>query len=116
MRLIDADAYTKEIINRIEAAIKWETNAMADRYEEIKIRAEEAVVTFCEAALTVKKMPTIEAEPVRHGGWKSDRLVTTNGCTYGVRRCSECEAYYQDIGYGWKYCPNCGALMDKEET
>lgn len=59
---------------------------------------------------------TDDVEPIRHGEWKNDRLVTTSGGTYGVRRCSECEAYYQDIGYGWNYCPNCGALMDRGKT
>ena len=62
----------------------------------------------------VDKQPTIDAVPVVHGEWISDRLVTTNGGTYGVRRCSRCEAYYQDIGYGWDYCPNCGARMDMD--
>lgn len=54
-------------------------------------------------------MPTIEAEPVRHGRW--------------VKRgqdifCSECD---EESGYTWagasrysEYCPNCGAKMDKE--
>ena len=60
--------------------------------------------------------PTIDAEPVRHGKWKSDCM--------GVLRCSECNAQapwrYDDILHNvehrWKanYCPHCGARMDKE--
>lgn len=46
-----------------------------------------------------------------HGHWIKDRLCTTSGGTYGVRRCSVCEDYFQDVGYGWNYCPNCGADM-----
>ena len=62
-RLIDADALVKEFNERIEAAIKWGVNAIADRDTEIKLRAEQAVATFCEASLTAKKQPTIiEAE------------------------------------------------------
>ena len=62
-RLIDADAFIKEINDRIEAAIKWGVNAIADGNAEIKTRAEQAVATFCEASLTAKKIPTIiEAE------------------------------------------------------
>lgn len=49
------------------------------------------------------------------GRWINDRLVTTNGGTYAVRRCPFCESYYQDVGYGWDYCPNCGADMRGEE-
>lgn len=62
----------------------------------------------------VEDAPTVGTGKV--GRWKSDRLVSTNGGTYGVRRCSECEAYYQDIGYGWNFCPNCGAYMKGDET
>ena len=51
----------------------------------------------------------------KHGHWIQDRLCSTSGSTYGVRRCSVCEDYYQDIGYGWNYCPNCGAKMDESE-
>lgn len=51
----------------------------------------------------------------KKGKWIMDRLVTSTGGTYGVRRCSECESYYQDIGYGWNYCPDCGAEMEGEE-
>ncbi len=61
----------------------------------------------------VANAPTIEPER-KKGKWINDRLVSTNGGTYGVRRCSECEAYYQDIGYGWDFCPNCGADMRGE--
>lgn len=64
MRLINADDFIKEINNRCEAAIKWGINAIADHNEEIKIRAEQAVATFCEASLTAKKMPTIDAVEV----------------------------------------------------
>lgn len=62
MRLIDVDALIDEINKRIDNAIKWGVNAIADRDEEIKLRAEQAVATFCEASLTAKKMPTIEPE------------------------------------------------------
>lgn len=62
-RLIDADAFIREINNRIDAAIKWGTNAIADRENGTRLRAEQAVATFCEASLTARKMPTIiEAE------------------------------------------------------
>ena len=57
--------------------------------------------------------PTID--PVRRGRWIEARLVSTSGGTYGVRRCSLCGADYQDVGYGWDYCPNCGAKMDGSE-
>lgn len=77
MRLIDADELIKEINNRCESAIKWGKNAIADHNEEIKIRAEQTIATFCEASLTAKKMPTIDAVEVvrcKDCRWFNDRL------------------------------------------
>lgn len=50
------------------------------------------------------------------GRWIEERLNTTSGGSYGVRRCSECKSYYQDVGYGWNYCPNCGSYMEEEKN
>jgi len=61
----------------------------------------------------LKNVPSAQPEQ-KKGKWIEDRLISTGGGTYGVRRCSECEAYYQDVGYGWNYCPNCGARMEVE--
>ena len=105
MRLIDADAFVKEINDRIEAAIKWGTNAIADRNEEMRTRAEQAVATFCEASLTAKNMPTIDAVP--------------------VVRCKDCKHYNAGFeclreGYGIEYpqdwyCAD-GERKDDEHT
>ena len=59
MRAIDADALIAEINDRIKAAHEWYDESPT---EEIKIRAEQAIATFCEVSLTAKKMPTIEPE------------------------------------------------------
>lgn len=114
MRLIDADEFIKEMNNRCEEAIKWGINAIADHNEEIKIRAEQAVATFCEASLTAKKLPTIDAEPVRHGHF----IFTHKPNIYGgiTIKCSECGyegviAHIEDHHYCWV----CGAKMDMEE-
>ena len=61
----------------------------------------------------VESLPSADVRENKRGKWVMDRLVTTTGGTYGVRRCSECESYYQDIGYGWNYCPDCGAEMEE---
>ena len=109
MRLIDADALMDELNDRIEAAIKWGDNAIAERNAEIKLRAEQAVATFCEASLTVKKMPTISP--------KRGRWIDKFG---GVYRCSNCEMVFSESDVSdtpirrWHYCPNCGARMVTE--
>lgn len=69
------------------------------------------------AANRIKLLPTVEAEPVRHGQWID---VTDFDSPDYEFACSEC--YYRnfervmDAG-AWNYCPNCGAKVDegKEE-
>lgn len=62
----------------------------------------------------IKDMPTVDAEPVRHGKWINRE--------YGLKRdgrhypfweryeCSVCGAKADESDY----CPNCGAKMDAE--
>lgn len=69
---------------------------------------------ICPDVEVFQLLSSAQPEP-KTGRWISDRLVSTNGGTYGVRRCSACEAYFRDIGYGWNFCPNCGAYMRGDE-
>lgn len=55
-RLIDADAYHKEIRERYQSAKEWYNEAEDD---EIIGRAESAMITFTECSLTLQNMPTI---------------------------------------------------------
>jgi len=101
VRLIDGDA----LIEQIEK----------NKCEPCKIRGRDRNGVCCRSCRYGDEMddiydaPTIEER--KRGHWINDRLVTTNGGTYAVRRCPFCESYYQDVGYGWDYCPNCGARM-----
>ena len=57
----------------------------------------------------IDKVPTVDAAPVKHGYW--ERVANTG--IGGTGRCSACgDAIY---GYrAFKFCPNCGAMMDLE--
>ena len=60
-------------------------------------------------AKALGELPTVDAEPVRHGKW----LCTDD--LYEIAYCSECK-YDADEPWGLvierlKYCPNCGAKM-----
>ena len=60
--------------------------------------------------LALNKVPTVEAEPVRHGHWIDADDTRISG------KCSVCgwEAHlYEDDVVGMPYCPNCGAKMDE---
>lgn len=75
MRLIDADAYAAEMRKKQDECKAWK-DGLAEG-TEIYARAEQSLVTFVEAALTLKSQPTIDAIPVK---WlkkvrKDDRLT-----------------------------------------
>lgn len=54
----------------------------------------------------LKSMPTIDAEPVRHGKWFEYPIAD------GMNQCSVCGV----LRFGESnYCPNCGAYMRGEE-
>ena len=78
----------------------------------------------------LKSRPAVDAEPVRHGGWKwfEEWLPSTTvhyaECDDCGWQCSECKNALRDmVGGYWdnpdekpklNYCPNCGARMDME--
>lgn len=59
----------------------------------------------------IRKQPTVDAVPVRHGLWIEN---------HDYLKCSECgvmvkrDFTFYDIG-NWNYCPNCGAMMELEK-
>ena len=85
MRLIDADN-AKAVICKHENRMSVQHNMIFD----------------------IEKIPTIEAEPVKHGQWiqKCDSAV----CSVCGDRC------YSLSVMEYKYCPTCGAKMDEEVT
>lgn len=90
MRLIDADAI---------------------RYDQLlNIGNKEHPLEWAVSRPLIDAMPTIEAEPTKHGRW----LPSDKGdCVY---TCSECgfvrDAYILEEK---AYCPRCGARMDEVE-
>lgn len=62
----------------------------------------------------IDTLPTIDAEPVRHGHWIEEGQAYNGDF---LIRCSACRRVLSEakqIGYVRKYCPNCGAKMDEE--
>ena len=97
MRLIDAD----------EAVAEWY------RINDIDENDRGArFVGYTEIPRWLYHIPTIEAEPVRHGERK---VVPSTSGGYHDFRCSECRRFRFHNGEMIKkyhYCPNCGAKMD----
>ena len=98
MRLIDADAFWKDLELAPDEWAKGRT---------VKAHLNEA--------------PTIDAEPVRHGrwvdlGWAGDSSweIDGRGACWHVYECSECSARNCG-GPKTNYCPKCGAKMDAKD-
>lgn len=103
-RYNDTDKLIEEIKERIKAAIEWGKSAET---EEIKIRAEQAVATFCEASLTAKKLSTADVvEVVRCKDCKYYVLHTLFGHTQGW--CERlCDEFDRSLAHGTEvddYC------------
>lgn len=87
-----------ECINR-EAAIRALLN---DAPEQVSYSREDA-------ADCIRYMDAADVEPVKHGRWLC-------GDYYDIGDvCSECDWDSQMTHPSYRYCPNCGAKMDKEE-
>ena len=66
------------------------------------------------AICVVKELPTVDAEPVRHGKWERTDITAEDG--WALYRCSCCNwhtTYYYSFSASptYNYCPNCGAKM-----
>lgn len=91
MRLIDAD---EAIIN---FGFEWD-DILPTRDEFVEF---------------IKKQPTIEAEPVKHGTWK---LVEFQSSSFGIDHvlmCTNC-GFVHEYDAWFNRCPNCGARMESE--
>lgn len=75
--------------------------------------AKEAVkyIPWCDweaVGRTLDELEAVDAAPVVHGMW------INQDNTYTKYECSACkERNFDGVG---RYCPNCGAKMDKEES
>lgn len=112
MRPIDADALVEylerqseaynEIYNKLEVG-NPSKSIMYGKY-----------TTLVETMIDVRRMPTLDYEPVRHGEWiqqKNGRLICSVCGVRGLQDSDELGYYY----YPSPYCPNCRAKMDAKE-
>lgn len=96
IRLIDADVIEYPTVNKPP----FDCDAFDNAY------CEGVYDTF----EVIKKMPTVDAEPVRHGHWKLRHA--------GNAVCSVCGFWGMsvwDYDRSDNYCSHCGAKMDEED-
>lgn len=84
------------------------------------IEREAAIATACDAVelypseykeleKAIREVPVSDVKPVVHGKWLS---AGHDGWSYYIR-CTACNGLFGNMSK-FKYCPNCGAKMDKE--
>lgn len=70
-----------------------------------------------ELAKTIDNMPAADVASVRHGGWITQEGWTPDDYYYTCSICNE--DFYMIVGTpsdnNYKFCPHCGAKMDKED-
>ena len=94
MRLIDADEYLNKMCNNCELRIERLCKTPSDE-------------KGC-FANEINNIPTVEAEPVKHGHWET--IKNAYGEIEGFIH-AECGRTSNSKD---NYCPNCGAKMDEE--
>jgi len=62
----------------------------------------------------IAKQPTIEAEPVRHGRWVSEKVRKPNwkGVEHDYFQPNSCSVCHTGFSVRTNFCPNCGARID----
>ena len=103
MRLIDADALRKQISETYE----YEFPTASGGFDEFATKIIPNIIN---------NAPTADIVPVVRGRWIVDDTVY---CGAGMRwyKCTSCnERVFTAVkgSKGYRFCPNCGAKMDKE--
>lgn len=115
MRLIDADAFDRDLCNHKFTAALNEAADAGTAFED-----KEMYYSTQSFRDVMKYRPTIDAVPVVHGRW-----IITSGMKppeyHHMHQCSVCETYALRLPpYGNRealspWCPACGAKMDMKE-
>ena len=108
-RLIDADALMEDLKQEHDWLIKLYEGL---QFYDDKRQCSAEIAAFNEIIMRIKKAPTIEAEPVRHGEWIDGQPYTNSHW----RVCSVCHKSADHPAGGHEYCGHCGAKMDGGEN
>ena len=104
--LIDKEVALKDMCELCGYCVRFE-NAMRSTHPNF-------VSDKCGVYKFLAGLPTIEAEPVRHGQWIFVGEETMHdGWTYRKHKCTECDYVTVEAK---NFCQNCGAKMSMNES
>lgn len=84
----------------------------ADNIKYTRLLSQQGLDMELVAKVAIDNMPTVDAEPVRHGRWGKFEAFPLMPSLNGFP-CSVCSLHVREK-IGLYYCPNCGAKMDEE--
>lgn len=91
---------------------------MAEYIEREKIfsiwKSIPAPASVVSLSAAIHQTPAAEVAEVRHGRWEFPVFTDDEDGLDPRVKCSECGGIEAAFAR-WKYCPNCGACMDKED-
>lgn len=116
MRLIDADELARYKSSLAEPIRKPSND---DEVYMFRLGGNDAIDAIMEFAPTVNAVPVTRP---KDGHWEHGKELSRDyigyaciGVDYDKWWCSECN-YHVKKRPLWRYCPNCGAKMDEQET
>ena len=98
-----------------------DANAMLNELKPLGFEAEHSAVLLSDVSKMMREwvesqptLPAADVVEVRHGRWGEYESFPLTSSLNG-HPCSECGMHFSTLAIPvMKYCPNCGARMDKE--
>ena len=97
-------------VNNVDEQRKIKMSNYIEREALLDALDKDDMLMSFEVRKTIIDAPSADVKPVLHGKWLS---AGHDGWSYYIR-CTACNSLFGDMNK-FKYCPNCGAKMDKED-
>lgn len=88
--------------------------AVEKMLEDAQLISDGEYCGYCTEDISLNSIPTADVEEVRHAHWEFPVFTDSDDGLDPRVKCSECGGIESAFAR-WKYCPNCGARMGKED-
>lgn len=120
MRLINADALIRTVHDEWDECLVWDESGATTADEMERIINDASTIDPAEnGGCWGCKCAMLEKVPVKRGKWVNEKLYDSETLEQIAwkHKCSGCGFYINttDEQIGWRYCPHCGAQMERSE-
>ena len=91
-----------------------ERAAVEKMLEDAQLISDGEYCGYCTEDVSLNSIPTADVVKVKHAHWEFPVFSDSDDGLDPRAKCSECGGIEAAFAR-WKYCPNCGARMDKED-